>query len=133
MERLLSWHTGTALWMVWMSYWAISARKRAPDTSPRTIPLARGLSRPVGLRRYLYSRDGFLGQRFAPDRKWVEVVGLVLVLAGFALSIWARLHLGQFWSTRVALKVDHQLIRSGPYASRASPHLYGTTGVRCDL
>jgi protein-S-isoprenylcysteine O-methyltransferase Ste14 len=38
-----------------------------------------------------------------------------------ALAMWARIHLGQFWSDKVVLKVDHQLIRTGPYASLRHP------------
>jgi len=33
----------------------------------------------------------------------------------------ARHHLGEYWSDRVALKVDHRLIRSGPYALLRRP------------
>jgi protein-S-isoprenylcysteine O-methyltransferase Ste14 len=35
---------------------------------------------------------------------------------GIALALWARWHLGQYWSGRITLKEDHKLIRSGPYA-----------------
>jgi len=34
---------------------------------------------------------------------------------------WARHHLGEYWSDKVALKVDHRLIRSGPYALLRHP------------
>jgi protein-S-isoprenylcysteine O-methyltransferase Ste14 len=49
------------------------------------------------------------------------ILGLALTAAGLALSIWAREHLGRNWSALVALKVDHQLIRSGPYARLRHP------------
>jgi protein-S-isoprenylcysteine O-methyltransferase Ste14 len=35
--------------------------------------------------------------------------------------MWARISLGQYWSDKVVLKVDHQLIRSGPYARMRHP------------
>src|SRR5205085_9779155 len=44
-----------------------------------------------------------------------------LALAGLAIAIWARVHLGQYWSDKIVLKVDHQLIRSGPYARMRHP------------
>jgi protein-S-isoprenylcysteine O-methyltransferase Ste14 len=125
MELLLSWRTVTTLWMVWMTYWLISARNvrqtrvREPFhwSAITLVPLVC-----AGVLIFSpYSRYGFLGQRFVADRKWVEVVGLVLILVGFALSIWARRHLGQLWSNRVALKVGHQLIQSGPYARVRHP------------
>ena len=40
---------------------------------------------------------------------------------GFALTWWARLHLGRFWSAAVTLKADHTLIRSGPYGVTRHP------------
>jgi protein-S-isoprenylcysteine O-methyltransferase Ste14 len=45
----------------------------------------------------------------------------VLALAGITLALWARLHLGRNWSDKVVLKVDHELIRSGPYAYLRHP------------
>jgi protein-S-isoprenylcysteine O-methyltransferase Ste14 len=38
------------------------------------------------------------------------------MLTGLALAVWARIRLGRFWSDRIALKVDHQLVCDGPYA-----------------
>lgn len=31
------------------------------------------------------------------------------------LGVWARRHLGSHWSGEITIKVDHRLIRSGPY------------------
>ena len=61
-------------------------------------------------------RVGPLGWRFVPDRPSVVWAGVTLTGVGVALAIWARWHLGQNWSDKVVLKVDHELIRSGPYA-----------------
>ncbi len=43
---------------------------------------------------------------------WV-CVGVVLVALAF--TWWARIHLGNMWSGRVAKKSDHRLVDSGPY------------------
>ena len=32
------------------------------------------------------------------------------------LLVWARLHIGKNWSSDVTVKVDHELITTGPYA-----------------
>ncbi len=37
------------------------------------------------------------------------------MLAGFAITIWARLALAGNWSATVTLKQDHELISRGPY------------------
>ena len=57
-----------------------------------------------------------LNDRFLPHDVWCFWLGATLTAAGLLFSIWARHHLGKFWSARVALKQDHELIRSGPYA-----------------
>jgi protein-S-isoprenylcysteine O-methyltransferase Ste14 len=53
--------------------------------------------------------------RFLPVSPIVMAAGLAMEAAGLALAIWARRHLGRNWSGEITVKVDHQLIRSGPY------------------
>lgn len=64
---------------------------------------------------------GLLGHRFISRNDVVQWVGIGLTAAGLLLCVWARHHLGEYWSDKVALKVDHQLIRSGPYARLRHP------------
>jgi protein-S-isoprenylcysteine O-methyltransferase Ste14 len=64
---------------------------------------------------------GILSRRFAPPIPVLAVIGFALALAGLAVALWARLHLGQYWSDKVVLKFDHQLIRTGPYAYLRHP------------
>ena len=61
------------------------------------------------------------GRRFVPDTAAMRLIGAFLTTAGVALVLWSRRHLGRFWSARIMLKVDHQLIRSGPYAHVRHP------------
>lgn len=51
---------------------------------------------------------------FTPTR-WTEALGIAITVAGVAFAIWARIYLGGNWSGAVTVKVDHQLIRTGPY------------------
>jgi len=53
--------------------------------------------------------------RILPRTPWIEVLGVVLTVAGLAFAIWARAYLGGNWSSSVTLKVGHQLVRTGPY------------------
>lgn len=62
-----------------------------------------------------WTRVGFLGWHFVPIKTFIFETGFALALAGITLALWARLHLGKNWSDKVVLKVDHELIRSGPY------------------
>lgn len=66
-------------------------------------------------------RVGGLGRRFIPADAWAPWTGIAITAGGLTLAIWARRHLGEYWSDKVALKVDHQLIRSGPYAVLRHP------------
>ena len=59
--------------------------------------------------------------RFIPDSLPIAWAGLGAALAGLAIAIWARIHLGHYWSDKIILKVDHELIRSGPYAYMRHP------------
>jgi protein-S-isoprenylcysteine O-methyltransferase Ste14 len=45
----------------------------------------------------------------------LPAIGSILCVAGVALAIWARVHLGRNWSPAPALKEGHELVTSGPY------------------
>lgn len=60
-------------------------------------------------------RIGPLGWRFVPRHSTWIWVGVLLTFVGVSLAIWARWNLGRNWSDKVVLKMDHELIRSGPY------------------
>jgi len=64
---------------------------------------------------------GFLGNRFLPRSGAIAVTGFVATLLGWAVAIWARAHLGRYWSDKVVLREDHKLVRSGPYAYMRHP------------
>ncbi len=66
-------------------------------------------------------RIGPLGWRFIPDGRTVRPIGFGVTVVGLLLCVWARVHLGANWSDKVVLKVDHQLIQSGPYAYLRHP------------
>jgi protein-S-isoprenylcysteine O-methyltransferase Ste14 len=41
---------------------------------------------------------------------------VAVMLVGLALTWWARIYLGAFWSSAITRKEEHRLIDSGPYA-----------------
>jgi protein-S-isoprenylcysteine O-methyltransferase Ste14 len=53
--------------------------------------------------------------RFLPVSWFIMAVGLAVEGFGLFLAIWARRALGSNWSGEISIKVEHQLIRSGPY------------------
>jgi protein-S-isoprenylcysteine O-methyltransferase Ste14 len=57
-----------------------------------------------------------LGITLLPDSKAIAIAGFLVTILGLAIAIWARVHLGRYWSDKVVLQENHKLIRSGPYA-----------------
>ena len=51
-----------------------------------------------------------------PTPLGVGLLSDLIVLAGTAVAIWARVTLGGNWSAEVTFKEDHELVESGPYA-----------------
>jgi len=64
---------------------------------------------------------GVLGERVFHRTSATSVMGVALTWIGIALALWARWHLGQYWSGRITLKEGHKLIRTGPYAHFRHP------------
>jgi protein-S-isoprenylcysteine O-methyltransferase Ste14 len=48
--------------------------------------------------------------------EWIDVLGIALTALGVGFAVWARIYLGQNWSSAVTIKVGHELMRAGPYA-----------------
>jgi len=124
-------HAGTVVrvcWAVLGIYWALSAvgtKKVAVNENAglRVFRLAMLVLMFVLLGTD-WARLGPLGQRFLRRHSNVEWLGVALTAAGIALAIWARRTLGRNWSDKVVLKVDHELIGSGPYRYLRHP-IYG--------
>lgn len=51
----------------------------------------------------------------------VRVLGLALVAAGVAFSLWSVATLGRHYDLVIEIHADHQLVRSGPYAVARHP------------
>lgn len=64
---------------------------------------------------------GPLGRRFVPDIDAVGVAGFVATLCGLFVASWSRIALGKYWSDKVILQTEHQLIRNGPYSCMRHP------------
>jgi len=59
---------------------------------------------------------GFLIQREIPEGLAIGLTGTIITLLGLGFAVWARVHLGKYWSGLPAIRVDHKLIRTGPYS-----------------
>ena len=108
------------LWLLWATYWMASARStkqsaQAEATPSRLTHLALLTAASALLALPAFGID-FLEWRFLSDRLIAFVIGAVLETLGLGFAVWARVHLGQYWSSTIDIKSEHQLILSGPYA-----------------
>ena len=61
---------------------------------------------------------------------WIEIPGLVLLVASTAFTIWARVRLGRMWSASPGtLQESHELRTDGPYAVTRHPIYTGLLGM----
>ena len=118
--RVLEW-----TWSAFGVYWLIAARRgKSAQTSESPIYrilriLLLGITFTLLFARW--AAVGFLGRSIVPPSLVIAYIGFVMALAGMAIAVWARISLGQYWSDKIVLKVDHRLIRSGPYARMRHP------------
>ncbi len=99
-----------AAWLCWAVYWWAAARG-AKATQWRESAASRILHVAPLIAAFL-----LLSPTRMPDRpQWALWSGAALTVAGLAFAIWARRHLGRNWSGTITLKVDHELVTSGPY------------------
>ena len=102
--------------IVWVAgAFTTKSTARAQPVSSRLLEIALGVGAfAVGFTKYL--KLGLLARPFVPASPVTAAVGLILVLAGLGLAVWARLVLGRNWSGWVTIKENHTLVRQGPYA-----------------
>jgi protein-S-isoprenylcysteine O-methyltransferase Ste14 len=107
-----------SIWLVWFAFWRLaspdsagsdereSARSRASYLVPMVlvIVLMIGPGWPPWVEHQLIPGGWF--------RYWI---GVVVLVSGLGLTVWARRVLGRNWSGRIAIKDGQQLVRVGPY------------------
>jgi len=107
-------------WIVWLVSWFAAAA-----WSDRTV------RRPALRREVLYRALTVAGAMLmfgvnpggvradTPLRPVAPAIGWLLaglVICGFLFMWWARIHLGQLWSSSVTRKEHHHVVDTGPYA-----------------
>lgn len=109
-------YVSVALWVAFSLYWGAAARtessvRRAESRGSRSFHLLL-LN---GSMLLIYISLPGLGGRFVPDTPLVHIIGIATQATFFLFAVWARRHLGRNWSGDVTVKVDHELVRTGPY------------------
>lgn len=113
-------------WGVFWAYWLISARRTSSQTKRQEPSLSGWLHwilQVLGYWMLLSNWRGFgpLLWRFLPDNIEVRLIGIVILFLGLGFAVWARIHLGQYWSGHVSIKAEHKLIQTGPYKIVRNP------------
>jgi protein-S-isoprenylcysteine O-methyltransferase Ste14 len=68
--------------------------------------------------------------RVLPGLLPVVVTGFAVLFLGIGFAVWARVHLGTNWSSRPAIRENHTITRTGPYALVRHPIYTGIlTGI----
>jgi protein-S-isoprenylcysteine O-methyltransferase Ste14 len=111
-----------AEWALFILYWNAAAKNSSPAKVSESRKSRRVHELLLNVALLLVILPVWrLRQRFLPDTVWVVWAGLVIQTGSLVLGVWARRILGRHWSGEITIKVDHQLIRSGPYRSVRHP------------
>jgi protein-S-isoprenylcysteine O-methyltransferase Ste14 len=108
-------------WILFSFYWEAAAKNAATTQSSesRGSRALHVLLANVALLVEIAPIRG-LG-RFLPVSTFVMAAGLAVQGLGLFLAIWSRRVLGRNWSGEISIKVEHELIRSGPYKGLRHP------------
>ncbi|HYL77480.1 MAG TPA: isoprenylcysteine carboxylmethyltransferase family protein [Bryobacteraceae bacterium] len=102
-------------WVLFSLYWEIAAKNAAPAKSSESR-VSRAIHVTLVNLALLIEIAPVRGfGRYVPASPIVMMAGVAVEAVGLFLAIWARRHLGRNWSGEITIKVEHQLIRSGPY------------------
>ena len=114
-----------AAWLVFGLYWLMQGlRAKRPERREPPSERLPHVALMVAAAYFIAVRHpnlGRLNDRLLPDAPWLAPLGVALTFAGVAFAIWARHHIGQYWSARVSIVAEHKLIRTGPYARIRHP------------
>ncbi|HKY55137.1 MAG TPA: isoprenylcysteine carboxylmethyltransferase family protein [Anaerolineales bacterium] len=73
---------------------------------------------------------------FRTEQVWglvIQVLGVFIIFASFALHIWSRVHLRHFYAERVEIQPEHKVIDTGPYALMRHPVITSFFGIAAGL
>jgi protein-S-isoprenylcysteine O-methyltransferase Ste14 len=111
-------------WLIFLVYWLISVRGVKRNVRGRSwwygaifrvtliiiVFLLFRAQIPGRLFRYIQTYKAFSANPV------INGIGLALCAIGLAFAIWARVYLGKNWGMPMSLKVEPELVTTGPYA-----------------
>jgi len=111
-------------WVIFLAYWLISAfgqkatveQKSFLSTLIYRTPLTLG-----GLLLWYPKFSGPLNLALTPHTNLARAFGAAVCVAGLWVAIWSRRTLAGNWSSEVAFKRGHELVKTGPYRFARHP------------
>jgi len=107
-------------WIVWLVSWFAAAAwsdRTVRRPALRREVLYRALTVAGAMLMFGFNPGGVRAD--TPLRPVAPAIGWLLaglVICGFLFMWWARIHLGQLWSSSVTHKEHHHVVDTGPYA-----------------
>jgi protein-S-isoprenylcysteine O-methyltransferase Ste14 len=98
-------------WVVFWIYWMVSAARVKKGTRPRLAVVPRL----VVIVLVILFEVLLKGHRVTVHSQVLHVVGLLFLLSGLSLAVWARVYLGRNWGMPMTQKDEPELVTSGPY------------------
>src|SRR5256885_8452792 len=95
------------LWLAWVVVWALASWWTARTVARQSLGsrLGHGIFLGMGA-AFLFGRlvrSGWVTGPLFPPSPWTAWAGVALCAAGLGFAIWARAHIGRFWSGTVTL------------------------------
>jgi len=109
------------LWIGWLVSWLLASGWTAKTVAQQSVISRVAQSLPIWIGAILLFRPRTAGSPLFRTSASMGWIAFLLAALGFALTWWARINLGRFWSGTVTLKAQHTLVRSGPYSVTRHP------------
>jgi protein-S-isoprenylcysteine O-methyltransferase Ste14 len=108
------------LWLAWGLIWIVAAKKTEKTELSESLTSRLSHLIPLGVTFWLvFSSASPISWRY--DCLPIRWTGTAVTFLGLSFAVWARYHLGRYWSGVITLKEGHKIIRTGPYAFARHP------------
>ena len=111
-------------WIIFLIYWLVSAFGQKVMAEENSFLSSLAYRIPVTVGGALLWLPKFphpLGLVLTPHTDLARACGAVVCVFGLMVTIWSRWTLGGNWSSEVAFKQGHELVKTGPYRFARHP------------
>jgi protein-S-isoprenylcysteine O-methyltransferase Ste14 len=106
------------IWALFWTYWlgsACAAKSSVRGSGGRDLALRGVTGILIALLLRLSFTSGLRSSSLSVHSAALEAPGIILLLAGLAFAVWARIHLGANWGMPMTRRAEPELITSGAY------------------